>query len=247
MVTEGSGGRRVSLKVARVCEHTFLTSPLGAHSMVVDLGANLGEFTRHVVGRFGCRVLAVEPAPELWPKLPRCASVDVLAVAIAGHNGVLSLKVHATRCPSALHAIDAGGLIGAHQVESVSFGELLRRADVERIDLAKVDIEGAEIAMFDGASDEELLRVAQFTVEFHDFLFPELRSDVARVKARLRKLGFACINFSLDNTDVLFINRRLLRVGALSYTWLKSVTKYGRGVERRLGARAQACAGGLAR
>ncbi len=54
----------------------------------------------------------------------------------------------------------------------ITFRELRRRAGVDRIDLLKIDIEGAEIGMFDDCTDEELSSIGQITVEFHAFLFP---------------------------------------------------------------------------
>jgi len=57
----------------------------------------------------------------------------------------------------------------------------------------------------------DLVRNTQFTVEFHDFIHPEeLDGRVERVKRRLVSIGLRRINFSLDNTDVLFINRNLV-------------------------------------
>jgi len=230
----GAAVTRVSCEVARVCEHTFLISPLSKNAVVADLGANLGAFSYYIMERFDCGVVAAEPAPDLWLRLARQSRLKVLPVAIAGHSGTLMLKTHQTRCASGLFALDCAGVLDTHEVEALSFGDFLIRANLARIDLAKVDIEGSEIAMFDTASDADLLKVAQFTVEFHDFCFPELAPHVTRVKERLRALGFACINFSRDNTDVLFVNRALLELGALRYTWLRSMIKYRRGLERRI-------------
>lgn len=50
----------------------------------------------------------------------------------------------------------------------------------------KVDIEGAEIDLFLKADNETLLSVRQFTVEFHDFWYPELRDGTEQVKDRMR-------------------------------------------------------------
>jgi len=71
-----------------------------------------------------------------------------------------------------------------------------------------MDIEGAEIAVFRGMSDELLKSIKQITVEFHDFI-PEMNmeQDVLDIISRMKSLGFACIVFSRKtHFDVLFLN-----------------------------------------
>ena len=59
-----------------------------------------------------------------------------------------------------------------------------------------------------------------------------MRRDVAEVMERLKALGFWRINFSLDNTDVLFINSTVLDMGRFEYAFLKYFAKYIKGFER---------------
>ena len=110
----------------------------------------------------------------------------------------------------------------------VTLRELRRRAGIDRIDLLKVDIEGAEIGMFDDCSDEELRSIGQITVEFHAFLFPEQQAAVTRIRERMAHIGFWVLPFSLDSTDVLFLNRRT-GVSSLAVAYLRSFVRYGRG------------------
>ena len=42
------------------------------------------------------------------------------------------------------------------------------------------------------------------------------------------------MNFSIDNTDVLFLNRKLLGIGAAGDAYLRAV-KYAKGIRRRAG------------
>ena len=86
--------------------------------------------------------------------------------------------------------------------------------------------------MFEASTDAELRRFRQITVEFHDFLYPQLSARVALAKRRIGRAGFRRIDFSLDNTDVLFV-----RVDALSWLawfWLRHVVRNWRGLRRRL-------------
>jgi hypothetical protein len=96
-----------------------------------------------------------------------------------------------------------------------------------------MDIEGAEIAVFDSMDDALLKSVTQITVEFHDFI-PELRleRDVLRIIARMDLLGFHCIVFSLKtHFDVLFINGKA--ISSLRVAYIRFI-KYVHGIQRIL-------------
>jgi hypothetical protein len=126
---------------------------------------------------------------------------------VGGRSGSAILKRAAGKCSLLLGAVSA--IDDQLEVEVVSlerFLSLAGFADSERIDLIKVDIEGAELAMFEDVPDASLLRGAQFTVEFYDFILPALSPRVNGVKLRLQLLGFPVIKFSLANTEVLFVN-----------------------------------------
>ncbi len=42
----------------RICNHTFVPRLINADSIVLDLGANRGEFSHGIIERFGCRVVS---------------------------------------------------------------------------------------------------------------------------------------------------------------------------------------------
>ncbi|MCA9450357.1 MAG: hypothetical protein KC931_24760, partial [Candidatus Omnitrophica bacterium] len=46
-------------------DHTFLYEFLDASSIVIDLGAHKGEFSKRIHNLFGCRCFGVEANPEL--------------------------------------------------------------------------------------------------------------------------------------------------------------------------------------
>ena len=99
-----------------------------------------------------------------------------------------------------------------------------------------MDIEGAEMEILETAPAELLRRARQITVEFHDFLYPELLPRVKAIQRRLAAAGFYVINFSqFTNGDVLFVRRDLISYP--QYLFLKYPVKYGRGVRRLLARR----------
>jgi FkbM family methyltransferase len=196
---------------ARIADHTFLPSLIGSNSIVLDLGANRGQFTRAVVRDFGCKVHAVEPNPGLFTSLERLAipGVTVHGVALSGTSGSRPFMV--TDNSEASHFTDANDSgEGAVQVQTLTLQDLLSRLPgTTSIDLVKMDIEGAELDVLEGAPAELLRRIGQLTVEFHQFVYPESRRRIEGIKKRFRELGFWIVDFSRSNYDVLFVNASL--------------------------------------
>lgn len=221
--------------VDRIEGHSFLSAALTADSVVVDLGINQANFAHDLHALTGCRVVGVEASPKLAEAAPRRDWLRVENVAITGADGPVSLHLNEGRDASLLATIseeDAGTV----SVPGVTLQNFLNAQGISAIDLMKVDIEGAEIAMFDSTDDQVLENVAQITIEFHDFMDPAMAPDVARVKDRLRGLGFLCVNFSRNNADVLFLNRRFIDVSAPGLIYMQAMYKYIRGIGRRLSA-----------
>jgi hypothetical protein len=78
------------LQIMTLQGHSFIPGYLSSKSTVVDLGANLGEFSGAIRARFGCRCIAVEPNRALIDKI-RC--IEVVWAAIAGNNEEVELDV----------------------------------------------------------------------------------------------------------------------------------------------------------
>jgi FkbM family methyltransferase len=222
-------------RVERCCEHSFLGNALAPGTVVIDLGVNTGEFANWITDHFGCSVYGAEPDFELLSDLVQRKNLTVIPCALGGQNELGILRRRAGKCPT----LFAAGFPADSElnVDVLTLEEFLWRTGLpenEPIGLVKVDIEGGEVSMFEEAPDALLGRVAQFTVEFHDFIWPELSLRVKRIKSRLRSLGFRVINFSLDNTDVLFLNEKLLGLGPAGDAYLRTV-KYITGIRRRAG------------
>lgn len=222
--------------VGRVEGHSFLQGALDPASVVVDLGINQANFATNIHGLTGCRVLGVEAVPDLAAKAPAHDWLRVENVAIAGADGTVTMHLNQTG-DATLRADMSGDDVTTVDVRATTLESFLAAHDVDRVDLLKIDIEGAEFELFDTAPDALLVRLAQITIEFHDFKNTALTPDVDRIKARMRALDFLCLTFSGNNTDVLFVNRRHLRVGMVARTYMLALYKYGRGIGRQIAGR----------
>jgi FkbM family methyltransferase len=221
------------MHVAEVARHSFITDGLTAEAVVVDLGMNRGEFSRRVSAGFGCRIVGVEPVPELYAALPKLPRVVAEPCAVTADGQPVQLHLNAATCAT----IDAGLAepeAATIEVPGITLEHLLSRHGVTRVALAKFDIEGAEVDVLERIDATTLSRIDQLTIEFHDFLDPRQGPGVERVVRRLERDGFTCLRFSLDNTDVLFVNERRLALSRGQRLWLAARYKYPRGVVRRL-------------
>ncbi|MCW2247152.1 FkbM family methyltransferase [Azospirillum fermentarium] len=218
--------------VDNICCHSFFAQ-IDENSIIVDLGANHGEFAHSVIQRYGSRVFSAEPVPELAERITRHPRLTLLPVALSGAVGTMRINVYPDRCASGFDQYEGERAGQTIDTDTVTLAEFRRRNGIGRINLLKIDIEGAELDMFAAAADAEFADIDQITIEFHDFLYPETRPAVEAVKRRLQHLGFHMLPFSLDNTDVLFVNPKA-GVGWRHRLWARTAVKYGRGIRRRL-------------
>jgi FkbM family methyltransferase len=224
---------REALRFARFAGHSFLSTPLAASSVVVDLGVNHGEFATSVIAGFGCRVFGVEPVPALFEALPVRDRLTVERRAITPDGRPATLFVNRSTCATILEPLSQADAPSV-EVDGITLQGLLDRHRLDRASLVKVDIEGAEIPMLETATLDTLRRVDQFTIEFHDFLDPALAGQVEAVKRRLRSAGFGELALSRDNSDVLFVNTARIPFGAGRRAAAAVCHKYPRGMRRIL-------------
>ncbi|PSB43645.1 hypothetical protein C7B67_23565 [filamentous cyanobacterium Phorm 6] len=62
------------------------------------------------------------------------------------------------------------GFHGEISVDGITLETFLNHQKIELVDLLKIDIEGAEEAVFNSTTDATLCNVKQITIEFHDFM-----------------------------------------------------------------------------
>jgi len=152
-------------------ERAVFTELVGPGMTVVDIGAHAGLYTMiasKLVGDRG-RVVAFEPSPRERERLHRhlglnrCGNVTIEPVALGDHTGEATLFVvqnGETGCNS-LHPGDVGDTRPV-TVELRRLDDYLARGEITRVDVVKMDIEGAELSVLRGA--ENLFRTRRPTL-----------------------------------------------------------------------------------
>jgi FkbM family methyltransferase len=233
--------RRSITRVDRISQHTFLRDFVVAQSVVVDLGANEGEFCTVIARRYGCRVFAAEPTPHLYEALRNASPrVTLFPVALGGSDGSATFRFDPGKSKSGsllAHRVTESVLSNpvstkCAQVDVWSLKGLFERTGLLSVDLLKVDIEGAELDLFESASSDCLLRCRQIAVEFHDYWYPELSERTEAVKRKLVGIGFEMIQFTPNNKDVLFFRRDAFTFTSAERWYLAHVIRNANGFGR---------------
>lgn len=215
--------------------HHFLNHGLNSQSVVLDLGAHLGEFSAEMIERFGCRCLAVEANPKLAATIRSSSQLVAVKAAVAGRDGPIQFSVDDNPEASRIGGNAKGGNVV--EVEGLTMKTLMSRHGFTRVDLLKIDIEGAEFALLDSLDDAFLRTIPQITIEFHDFIVElDCARQVEEAKQRLKRLGFGCVVFSAaNNGDVLFLGDGVRQqLSRPRWAYLTRVARYSRGLERRV-------------
>jgi FkbM family methyltransferase len=220
------------MKIVNVCGHSFIKDLLGEQALVLDCGANRGEFSSWIAGNCKATVHGFEPDFRLFPNLPVLSGVYYYPLAISSTGESLTLRLGEERCSTACFSEKPDQPFAV--VDSVKLDEFCLANSLSRIDIIKMDIEGAEIDALSNLASDFLDNVGQITVEFHDFIRKDDLPRIREVISRLKKCGFFCIRFSYhDYADVLCINTKVHPLSWSDFLCIY-VQKYYRGVARIL-------------
>lgn len=212
--------------------HTVLASAMPNRGCVVfDCGANRGEFSRWAAKRFNATVYAFEADPNIASSLPAGDRVKAFNVAIAGLDGNAILRRAPQQCSSTVfnrQAIDDDTL----PVPTRNLGSICKEHNITRVNLLKLDIEGAELDVLEAATPELLASIDQITCEFHDFLDSSHRPRIRAVLSRMRRSGFLVMSMSYwTYGDVIMLNKALVNCG-LPVRMRILAHKYASGIRR---------------
>ncbi|MFN3216144.1 MAG: FkbM family methyltransferase [Acidimicrobiales bacterium] len=155
--------------------------------LVVDAGAHVGTFAA-MATLFADRVVAFEPNPDNLELLR--ANID--------DNGLDSIEVRAQALWSDTEGRNISGRSSwTSVVDDDTAGDDTERVDVAtttltdllneigQVDLLKIDIEGAEFAVFEHTSDEMLRRIRRIAGEIHP-----VHGDADAIVKQLEGAGF---------------------------------------------------------
>jgi FkbM family methyltransferase len=168
--------RRVAAWIAAGYDKTLrLDYDLDETSVVVDAGGFEGQWASDLYARYRCRIYVVEPvaafADGIQRRFDRNPDISVHAVALGGRTGETEIVVHGTGSSIFGEARHWGAAAPRERVRVVRVADFLAEHGIERLDLLKLNIEGAEYDLLDDLIGSGVVqRVANLQVQFHEFV-----------------------------------------------------------------------------
>ena len=139
---------------------------------IIDIGANMGSFTLYAAEHCpGARIYCYEPEPRNFECLRQNISINALenrVVAIQSAVASTSGRREMAMALSPLHSLVT--LDGADErqfVNCMTLADIFSKWALERVDLLKMNCEGAEYEILGSCAREHLDRIRNIRLEYH--------------------------------------------------------------------------------
>lgn len=147
---------------------------LPKNPVIVDLGAHIGSFSIPLAKKLKnkCKIFAFEPEAENYKlfkkniRRNRALSIKAFNVAISDYNGKGSLSNMTGNTDSYY--------LNSNKTQKINcivkrLPDALKKYQIDKIDLLKMDIEGSEYAVFNDSKSKKFIdtKIRQIYVEFH--------------------------------------------------------------------------------
>lgn len=206
------------MNIKRIEDHIIVTDFLDYNSVIVDCGACVGNFTKALYDEYKCYFYLYEPDPRNYRRICKRfkdeKNITILNRAIDTQQGTINFYLG--------NYITASSKYKSHR----GLGNLVEKVHTttldwdftsfDRIDLLKLDLEGAEKEVIPSLPKDFLSKVSQIVVEYHIYsqIDGYTQDDINRCREYLKSNGFAEIEY--DDTvhnggpEACYINERLL-------------------------------------
>ena len=162
--------------------------PLGQKDpkCIVDAGANVGCASVFFAKQFPrASIFAIEPEASNYNILEqngqRFRNITTIRGAI--WNSDTELEIQNPKGEKWAFRVQEATTQGVVKVPAFSIPSILKKTGADRIDILKVDIEGAEKELFDESSAQWIHRVGVIIIELHDWIRPGC-SDALSIATR---------------------------------------------------------------
>jgi FkbM family methyltransferase len=197
-------------------------------NVVIDIGANVGLFTKYMLYKNAKKVFCYEPNKSafncLFKNYQNNNSVFLNNLAVSTNNDKLRLylDVNNTLVSSAKRNTS-----DFYDVDSITLKQILTQNNLEKVDLVKIDIEGMEYELIENLENEVFSKIYSFIIEYHDVESMDKSSGVKKLTKKLNENGY-----SVKFGDNLFKNCSFLyackdvKVNPLTLTEIQNINNF---------------------
>jgi len=187
--------------------------------IAIDVGANMGTYS-YYMARYSKSVIAFEPNKDLWKHLRRVLGPDlpIEAAALSGESTTATLRVdnHNTGIATIEDKNDLSCVVDKSVVVSRTVEtKPLDSFEISNISMIKIDVEGHEEAVIDGAQDTIKRNRPAFIIESEDRHNP---GAPRRLASTFERLGYSVFYLK---------NRRLMKFNTLRDEDMDPITAGG--------------------
>lgn len=159
---------------------------LDAASIVFDIGGYKGEYASLLFDKYNCSIFIFEPVPEFY---------DIIRKKFSHNNKVhvFNFGLAASTSNQTISLLDNASSIYAKgdkmlDIQLKCIADFLRENSIDKVDLAKINIEGAEYELLESLVRNKLITTFQnVQVQFHDFVIPDAKERMTKLQGDLAK------------------------------------------------------------
>lgn len=164
----------------------------GEGDVIIDVGAGIGTETLFFHERLGKKgkIFSIEASTDSYNKLEALCLKNGIEnsfnfnMAISGFNGKIWMEETEKFEVNQTNMTKSG-----IEIDCLTLDEFVKRNNISKVDLLKVNIEGAELEMIQGMKDSVGI-IRNVAVSCHDFLFKDNKRIMETVVGFLQEHGF---------------------------------------------------------
>jgi FkbM family methyltransferase len=185
---------------------------LNSNSVVYSFG--IGEdisFDTEIINRHGCIVYGFDPTPKSikWVESSkRPDKFNFLPYGISTKTGSATfyLPVNENHVSGSLAETKIVSTSKKVEVPMKSFGDIIKELKHEKVDVLKMDIEGAEYDVLPDILKQDIT-IRQILVEFHHRLFSNGNRKTKNIVELLKSKGYDLYAISKNGEELSFVKR----------------------------------------
>ena len=177
---------------------------------VLDIGANVGLWTKYILTRNARKVYCFEPNKKALEHLKfglrNDSNATIVEKAVYKEDATLKFYINDENSLTS-SVLPESGHSPSYNVDAISLENAINLTGEDKIDLVKIDIEGAEFDIIENLPQHVFDRIDSFLIEYHDFYFTEGMAKVDALESQLENAGYTIHRSTIPKVKYVFASR----------------------------------------